>query len=682
MTSREWATDLPESVRCGNVRRGNVFHRGPKRRKLGLMKQPSGVSLAFRSACLASRFACLVLGIGLCVAPEARATVNQPTGEPMPQPAAPSEIACCVVGRGFPADADTLAGLFAYHQFAGVAGGDATIDPIADAHTTPGTFSPQCGLSGTIVLHGGGCKNALGWYNATENPATVPTTIYPLVPANLTLPPPNGISCVAGDFCPLATRMTTQPQYTWADPLPDFAANIRSDKNWAGGLVGFALIGVPNGQCPQTKYSQAELDNHSPAGPPTNGAPWVTTLIYQSVADPSGYYIAFEDQPTCMASWRGCNPGSQTQALVAPNGNDGDFNDFVFYVTGIDCEGGGVPCDTGMPGVCSSGTKQCANGGMSFTCRPNVAASTEVCNGLDDDCDGVVDNPTAPGLCPTGQVCTKGVCRFACSASEFPCSPPFVCDSADRVCKEQACVGVACDPGKICRNGQCVGGCNGVTCPVGLACVNGLCLDLCKSITCDASEVCENGGCVSPCGCRNCPSGKTCSAGGTCVDTGCDKVTCNPPATVCVAGQCQDGCQGVVCPTGQACSGGVCSEVDAGTIFTVPDGGTSTTGGGGSSGTTTGGGGSSGTGATGATGAKGGSSGGATSGGHEGGVCKCDTSDGPSGRGVVLLSRSSRWPWPVAGARSSRHRGGEAGPRFSAAGGPPARSRRRGRPPR
>jgi MYXO-CTERM domain-containing protein len=571
----------------------------------------------------------------------ALATVNQPTGESMPQPANPSEISCCVTGRGFPADADTLAGLFMYHQIGGVAGGDTALDPTVDAHTTPGTFSPQCGLSGTIVLHGGGCKNALGWYNATT-PATVPTTIYPLVPADLTQAPPNGISCADGDFCPLATRMTSQaPQHSWADPLPDFAANIRTDPNWAGGSVGFALIGN-GGQCPQTKYSQAEINDHSPAGPPTNGAPWVTTLIYQSIADPNGYYIAFEDQPTCTASWRGCNPGSETQALVAPNGNDGDFNDFVFYVSGIDCEGGGMPCTVpGAMGICADGTTQCSNGGMTFVCKSNTAARTEVCNGLDDDCDGTIDNPEAPNLCPTGEVCSQGVCVYPCTNSEFPCSPPTVCDTGDQLCKEKSCIGVTCDSGQVCHGGLCVGGCDGVTCPPGQVCRIGNCVDPCSGVTCDSSQVCENGACVAPCSCRNCAADQACLASGakigTCVDQGCDKVTCNPPATVCVKGACQDGCQGVVCPTGQSCSGGECSVPDGGMVVgPQPDAGAPLTGTAGHPGT--GGAGGSGTAGQSGTGV-GGAGGSGTSGPHEGGVatCKCDSAEGPGTGGLALM---------------------------------------------
>src|SRR5436305_822275 len=77
----------------------------------------------------------------------AQATVTQPTGETMPQPTAAAEINV-VTSRGFATDAGTLAGLFKYHSINGVAGGDMSLDPIVDAHITPGTFSPQCGLSG------------------------------------------------------------------------------------------------------------------------------------------------------------------------------------------------------------------------------------------------------------------------------------------------------------------------------------------------------------------------------------------------------------------------------------------------------------------------------------------------------------------------------------------------------
>jgi hypothetical protein len=585
----------------------------------------------------------------LVLAHAAEAQVKQPDGTVMPQPVGSAELSCCVTGRGFPQTADTLNGLFANNEING--GENPPLDYIKDAHITPGTFAPQCGLSGTIVLHGGGCHNALGWYNAT-NPPTAPAAnqIYVIVPANLQQPAPNGISCADTDFCPLATRNSSQPppQHTWASPLPDFAANIRNDRRWTGGNVGFALIGnTDNGNiCPQTKYSEAELNVHSAAGAPTNGAPWLTTLIYQSTTDPNGYYIAFEDQPTCTASWRGCQPGS-TMAIQAGNGgNDGDFNDFVFYVSGIDCAGGGQACDSGKPGICAGGTTQCANGGMDIKCRQDIQPRAETCNLLDDDCDGVIDNPDAPGLCPVGQVCSRGVCVSPCSTTEFPCGPPTVCDTTDGLCKDPRCMSANCKQDQICDRGVCVGGCDGVVCPPGQVCQIGNCVDPCQGIKCGDGQVCEGGACLASCGCRNCPSGKVCSpkaapdpTAGTCIDKGCDKVTCKAPM-VCVQGECKDGCAGVQCPAAQMCTDGQCALPDGGIVVPPPDGGVSTTGTGGSTGT---GGRANTGGTTGAAGSSATGAGGTGSGGssmvHEGGIqtCSCETSSGPGASGLALL---------------------------------------------
>ena len=573
--------------------------------------------------------------LSLLLAKRAGATVTEPDKTSLPQPTPAAEISV-VTSRGFLASDDTLAGLFAIRG--------ENIDPVKDAHQTPGTFSPQCGFTGQIVLHGGGCANALGWYNATPGSTTPPTTaqIYTLVPANLKQAPPNGISCTDGDFCPMA-QPNTNPgqvgQHTWVVYSWN-ASSIASNPNYKGGQVGFALIGN-SGQCSQTKYSEADLNVVSTQ----YKVPWVTTLIYQSTVNPSAYYIAFEDLPMSPASW---------------NANcDGDFNDFVFYVTGLDCEGGGVDCPTGMPGICADGTTQCSNGGMTITCEPNLKPATEVCNGLDDDCDGTVDNPEAPNLCPTGQVCSQGTCVFPCTNNEFPCGPPTVCDSADGLCKDPSCVGVVCGSEQVCYQGICLGGCKGVMCPDGQVCRLGNCVDPCANVKCDSSQVCDNGVCVAPCSCRACPSGQTCLKSGSCVDTGCDKVTCQPPSTVCVKGACQDGCQGVVCPTGQVCSGGECAIPDGGIVVPHPDAGVPTTGTGGSTGTggRTNTGGTTGAAGSSATGAGGTGSGG-TSMAREGGIttCSCDTSSGPGASGLALLLAAF-------GVASLRRRARAAAPR-------------------
>ena len=554
---------------------------------------------------------------------DATATVTQLDMTTLPQPTPPAEISV-VTSRGFLATDDTLAGLFAIRG--------ETLDPSKDAHQTPGTFSPQCGFTGKIVLHGGGCKNALGWYNVTSGSTTPPpaTQIYVLVPADLTQAPPMGISCKDGDFCPMAepNMSTTQVgQHTWVDYTWN-ASSIAMDARYKGGQVGFALIGN-GGQCSQTKYSQAELNVVATK----YNMPWVTTLIYQSTVDPSSYYIAFEDEPMSPADWK-------------QGGCDGDFNDFVFYVTGLNCQGGGIDCDTMLPGVCAGGTTQCSSGGETVKCVPNIKPSDEKCNGLDDDCDGTVDNADAPGLCDKGYVCSQGKCIPPCNDSEFPCSPPSVCDKTDQLCKDPACIGVTCGAEQTCYEGTCIGGCKDVVCPVGRSAGSAS-----ASTRAGASLVprprfattvraCRPARAVPALPVRRAP------VKATCVDTGCDKVTCKAPQ-LCVAGKCQDGCQGVKCPTGQECTNGACTTPDSGPIVPHPDAGSSTggtIGSGGRIGSGTGGqvgsGGSSGLGGS----ALGGNSG---TGGSNGGSCRRDPD--------LLLRREAEPPGPGGSRYCWRH---------------------------
>lgn len=50
----------------------------------------------------------------------------------------------------------------------------------------------------------------------------------------------------------------------------------------------------------------------------------------------------------------------------------------------------GQACNTGCAGRCSSGLLKCIDG--TLVCRAQFRAMPELCNNLDDDCDGMVDN--------------------------------------------------------------------------------------------------------------------------------------------------------------------------------------------------------------------------------------------------------------------------------------------------
>jgi MYXO-CTERM domain-containing protein len=500
------------------------------------------------------RVATRTLLLGVVTRP-ALAQVMQPTGEVMPTPTPEAELQV-IRDRGFMDDAVTLEGLFTYRG--------EMIDPVMDAKTAPGAFSPLCGFTGELVLRGAGCKVALGWYNVTgQRPAA--NEIYELVPADPTAPVArNGLACQDQDFCPLATMNTTQTgQHQWT-PRTYPAANIRMDMRYRGGQVGFALIGATGTNCSQTKFSEAELNDKSPSG-----APWVTTLIWQSTLTPDAYYIGFEDLPTSPTTWKG-----QGGAFV----NDGDFNDFVFYVTGLTCKGAGQACTTNLQGACAAGLTDCAEDGTTPACRPVVQPSSERCDNVDNDCDGTVDDD-AP--CPDGKKCFQGKCVASCSTGEFQCPNTFSCNDAG-LCIDLACQSVTCADGEVCIGGNCRSACQDVKCPIGQECQLGRCVDLCAGVMCDAEKVCERGICVNHCGCRTCPADQACAMGGEsdgkCVDAGCEGKTCDV-GQVCRGGGCVNACDGAVCPGNALCTAGNCEEPSVGSVPGAGPGATAGSGG-------------------------------------------------------------------------------------------------------
>jgi len=427
-----------------------------------------------------------------------------------------------------------------------------TIDFQKDAKTEPSTFSPLCSFSGTLVLRGGGCKMTFGWYNAIMSGGAAPpdNEIYPLIPST----DPTVYGGVA--FTPLATTPLPPPSNgNWT--LKTFtAADIRNDANYKGGEIGFAL--VKGSQCTQTKYSQRALNQPCTACTPKD--PFITTVVYKGTVEENSYYLAFEDLPVDPSSFLAMN--------------DGDFNDFVFYITGLVCSGGGAPCDTGLQGACAIGKTDCSEDGKPGACRQVVKPHDEACDNVDNDCNGKVDD--GDGLCPVGKVCDRGSCVHACNTGEFKCPLDLTCDNG--FCIDPLCKNKPCDMGQACRAGKCVGICDGVTCPSGQECQLGHCVDLCAGVTCLDKQVCEGGLCLSTCGCRSCGPGKACGDSGQCVEMGCEKVTC-AAGQVCIAGgMCKDACEGAVCPGGAACVTGQCQAP-----MVMPDepgsGGTDATGG-------------------------------------------------------------------------------------------------------
>jgi MYXO-CTERM domain-containing protein len=280
-----------------------------------------------------------ILTLSLFGAVSATAAVSQPppdsTPLPLPVPAAETTV---VVSRSFPESAVTLQGLFQFRS--------ESIDPSADAVAEPGTFRPLCGADSDVtaefVLHGGGCTLALAWYNATGSPPAA-SELYTLVPSTVT----TDMGCTIADFCPLASAPTTI--FTW---FPTVYSGLCGDPRYLGGDIGFALVGNPAQLCAATKYSEHAANVVCTSCTPS--APWITTLIYRSSLRSDAYYLGFEDLPMSPTDWR-APTGTSTSVP------DGDFNDFVFHITGV-CHGEDE-CSAGGNGTGGSGGS--SNGGSS-----------------------------------------------------------------------------------------------------------------------------------------------------------------------------------------------------------------------------------------------------------------------------------------------------------------------------
>jgi len=216
------------------------------------------------------------------------------------------------------------------------------------------------------------------------------------------------------------------------------------------------------------------------------------------------------------------------------------------------CPEAGEPCDTGLLGVCADGVTECPDGTTPL-CSEILGASEEICDNLDNDCDGEVDE--GEGLCLTWQVCDRGFCIDRCS--EFGCPTGYFCDTGTGLCTDADCVGVVCPPGERCIDGVCVDPCDGVACPCDTVCMSGRCLDLCDYLTCDECTVCESGECVVRCEFEDCPTGWACGTDSHCIESACMGVTCGT-GDICVAGSCVDGCIDAVCPPGEICEDCAC----------------------------------------------------------------------------------------------------------------------------
>jgi hypothetical protein len=223
---------------------------------------------------------------------------------------------------------------------------------------------------------------------------------------------------------------------------------------------------------------------------------------------------------------------SGTPSVEVCDNIDNDCNDIV------DDEIPPVPTTCGIGACVATGTMSCGNGRLFDSCMAGTPEATDAtCNGIDEDCDGQMDQGYVPATCGIGACASTSHCTAGAVQTCVPGNPaPEVQDGIDNNCNGIVDEGTSCTANSQCATGYCVDGvCCTSACGDGLtgdcmacsvaagAALNGTCGPAAKATTCraavggcDTAETCDGASTACPADTFK-VSGTTCrAAAGTC----------------------------------------------------------------------------------------------------------------------------------------------------------------------
>ena len=177
----------------------------------------------------------------------------------------------------------------------------------------------------------------------------------------------------------------------------------------------------------------------------------ISSSVCASCADDDGDSF-FALDPACSGG-NDCDDGSPATFPGAPEFCDGIDNDCnVLTLDGF--AQGGALCDGPDSDLCREGNLTCTGG--SLICSDATPGNVEVCDVVDNDCNGVFNDVFGAGTpCDSGQLgpCfSQGMLQCSPSGGALVCSAPIiqphpeVCDATDNDCDGQVDEGNICPP--------------------------------------------------------------------------------------------------------------------------------------------------------------------------------------------------------------------------------------------
>jgi len=390
------------------------------------------------------------------------------------------------------------------------------------------------------------------------------TDLYPRAPGSTLSPAPEVVTVCAGSTATLSIEVAgddTGVTYQWYEKLE------------SEGVGNFAPIDGATSATyttPQLAYLEGDSYNYRVAVTgPSGTACGATVTSYKARVD----VLADVDSDGL------CEPED-----TCPNDPDND----------IDSDGICGDVDN-CPNDANPGQEDADSDGYGAACDcidtddTTYPGATELCDGVDNDCDSSTDEG-AEAACDDSNVCTDDSCTAgACvhSNNTASCDDGDACTTGD-VCADGVCAGTEmdCDDDDVCTDDSCVDGAcvhtnntascdDGDSCTTGDVCADGVCAG--TPMDCDDSNVCTDDSCVDG-ACVHTPNTAACDdedactendvcSGGTCAGTaiscddsnGCTDDSCDPE-TGCVhtnnTASCDDG---DACTENDVCSGGTCA---------------------------------------------------------------------------------------------------------------------------